>query len=142
MIPTRATSGTTSNRTWLRGLKEQLLSQNRQPCRRHFCSHESEFLETREVISANAIAGIVRTPERTGTFHQQIAFNDDGGGPGESRSRKSYLEYPFATGGAYYMGVSGYDNNSYDPGRGTGDVSGSTASYDLIRPISTKSFLV
>lgn len=40
------------------------------------------------------------------------------------------------------MGVSGYDNNSYDPGRGTGDVSGSTASYDLIRPISTKSFLV
>jgi len=69
MIPTRATSGTASIRTWLRGLKEQLLSQIRQPLRRRFCSHECEFLEIGVVMSANAIAGIVRMSEQTGTFH-------------------------------------------------------------------------
>ena len=56
---------------------------------------------------------------------------DDGDAPGESGSVESYLEYTFTSGGTYYLGVSGYDNKSYNAISGEGDISGSTGAYSL-----------
>jgi len=62
----------------------------------------------------------------------QLSFNDDGAAPGESASLESYLEYTFATGGTYYLGVSGFGNSNYNPITGNGDSNGSTGDYSLI----------
>jgi hypothetical protein len=66
----------------------------------------------------------------------ELAYNDDGSAPEESNEHwASYLEYTFVTGGTYYLGVSGYDNNGYDPLDGTGDTDGTVGSYTLTATI-------
>lgn len=61
----------------------------------------------------------------------QLAANDDAAGVGESSWRDSYISYTFATGGDYYIGVSGYGNSNYNPVNGTGESVGSIGDYRL-----------
>lgn len=63
---------------------------------------------------------------------QQLAFNDDGAAPGEVRGLDSYLEYTFASSGSYFLGVSGYRNQTYNAVTGLGDRNGSTGNYGLV----------
>src|SRR5438094_405587 len=65
-------------------------------------------------------------------YGAELAFNNDGRGPGEGSSGESYLEYRFALAGTYFVGVSGAFNNAYDALLGAGDVTGSTGSYTLV----------
>jgi hypothetical protein len=61
----------------------------------------------------------------------QVAFNDDAVGPGETSSLDSYLDFTATASGTYYLAVSGYGNSSYNPfvqGSGT---TGSTGNYNL-----------
>jgi uncharacterized delta-60 repeat protein len=51
----------------------------------------------------------------------QLAANDDGAAPGETLGKDSYLAHTFATGGTYYIGVSGKGNQAYNPVTGAGD---------------------
>jgi pimeloyl-ACP methyl ester carboxylesterase len=63
----------------------------------------------------------------------ELAFNNDGRGPGESSSSDSYLEYTIPSTGRYYVGVSAYPNTSYNPNNGSGDTPGNTTgAYDLV----------
>ena len=66
----------------------------------------------------------------------QLAFNNDGIAPGESvLGFDAYLRYTFDTAGTYYLGVSNFNNNQYNPVTGDGDVSGgqnTIGSYQLI----------
>jgi Dockerin type I domain/Bacterial pre-peptidase C-terminal domain len=66
----------------------------------------------------------------------QIDFNNDGAAPGEnSVNFDSYLRYTFASAGTFYLGVSNYNNTSYNPVTGNGDTTGgsySTGTYSLI----------
>jgi hypothetical protein len=61
----------------------------------------------------------------------QLHANDDAAAPGESTASDSYLEFVFALGGTYYVGVSGSVNSSYDPTGGGADAVGSTGAYTL-----------
>src|SRR5438094_168347 len=65
-------------------------------------------------------------------YGAELAFNNDGRGPGEGFSGESYLEYRFALAGTYYLGVSGAFNSGYDPVTGTGDATGSAGPYTLV----------
>ncbi|MBI3869179.1 MAG: DVUA0089 family protein [Verrucomicrobia bacterium] len=62
----------------------------------------------------------------------ELASNNDGPGPGEEPTLESYIEYTFAVGGTYFVGVSGAGNRNYDPITGKGDTSGSTGGYKLV----------
>ena len=62
----------------------------------------------------------------------ELARNDDGAAPGESRGLDSYLEYTFNQSGRYYLAVSGYGNSGYSPLTGAGDANGSTGNYTLV----------
>ncbi len=61
-----------------------------------------------------------------------LGTNNDASGPGESGGLDSYLEYVFAHGGTYYLGVSGHANTNYDAATGTGQTLGSMGSYTLV----------
>lgn len=67
---------------------------------------------------------------------QQIAFNNDAAGPGESEvGFDAYLRHTFATGGTFFIGVSNWVNDSYNPITGEGDTSGgqhTVGDYSLI----------
>jgi hypothetical protein len=67
---------------------------------------------------------------------QQLAFNNDAAGPGESTvGFDAYLRYTFATAGTYYLGISNFNNVQYDAVTGNGDTAGgfySIGSYQLI----------
>ncbi len=63
---------------------------------------------------------------------RQLAVNDNGRAPGEASSNDSYLEFTFATSGAFFVGISGSGNNSYNPVTGLGDRNGSRGAYSLI----------
>jgi hypothetical protein len=54
----------------------------------------------------------------------EIARNDDGAAPGETLGRESYLEHTFPTGGAYFLGVSAFPNDTYNAVSGAGDATG------------------
>ncbi|MCG5062029.1 MAG: DVUA0089 family protein [Limnoraphis sp. WC205] len=61
----------------------------------------------------------------------ELAVSDDTPAPNEFSSLDSYLEFTAANPGTYYLGVSSFNNFSYDPfieGSGFG---GSTGDYDL-----------
>ena len=74
---------------------------------------------------------------------REVVRNDDGQAPGEPFSYESYLEYTFTSGGAYYAGVSGYGNSSYDATSGTGDHDGSQGGYTLtVTPLTGVSQIV
>ena len=66
----------------------------------------------------------------------QLAFNDDGVAPGESRlGYDAYLRFTFATTGTYYLGVSNFNNVNYNAVTGDGDTAGglhTVGSYQLI----------
>lgn len=81
-----------------------------------------------------AIDSYIRLFDSSGT---ELAANDDSAAPNEASSLESYLEFTFANGGTFYLGVSGFQNQSYDPVTGEGDNSGRTGDYSLIvTPIS------
>jgi len=65
----------------------------------------------------------------------QLAFNDDGAAPGENIvGFDAYLRYTFPIPGTYYLGVSNFNNATYNPFFGDGDIAGgsfSTGSYQL-----------
>jgi hypothetical protein len=62
----------------------------------------------------------------------ELTYNDDAAAPGETLGTDSYLQYTFPSAGTYYMGVSSYENRSYNPVTGTGDNgSSTTGSYTL-----------
>ena len=67
---------------------------------------------------------------------QQLAFNNDGAAPGESvLGFDAYLRYTFPTAGSYYVGVSNFNNVTYNPVTGDGDTAGgldSIGNYQLI----------
>ena len=67
---------------------------------------------------------------------QQLSFNNDATAPGETvLGYDAYLRYTFTTGGTYYLGVSNFNNEQYDPITGNGDKAGglnSIGSYQLI----------
>jgi hypothetical protein len=67
---------------------------------------------------------------------QQLALNDDAAAPGEGGvGFDSYLRHTFATAGTYYVGVSNWNNRTYDPTTGNGDTAGgrySIGDYQLI----------
>jgi hypothetical protein len=62
---------------------------------------------------------------------RELAANDNGAAPGEGSTTMSYLEYTFANGGTYFVGVSGSPNRAYNAATGGGDVSGRTGGYTL-----------
>ncbi len=56
---------------------------------------------------------------------QVLASNDDGTAPGENTlGYDAYLRFTFTTAGTYYLGVSNYNNVSYDPNTGNNDIAG------------------
>jgi len=65
----------------------------------------------------------------------QLDFNDDGSAPGENVVKfDAYLRYNFTTAGTFYLGVSNYNNMTYDAVTGNGDTAGgldSTGNYQL-----------
>jgi len=67
---------------------------------------------------------------------QQLAFNDDAAAPGENVvGFDAYLRFTFTNSGTFFIGVSNFTNNAYDPIAGEQDTSGgqfSTGAYQLI----------
>jgi hypothetical protein len=51
----------------------------------------------------------------------QIAFNDDGAAPGESLGFDAYLRFTFVSTGTFFLGVSNFNNITYDAVSGDGD---------------------
>ncbi len=68
-------------------------------------------------------------------FGQQLAANNDAAAPGEGNvGFDPYLQFTPSIGGVYFIGISSYQNTSYDPISGDGDQSSSmygTGSYNL-----------
>ena len=60
----------------------------------------------------------------------ELAFDDD------THGQDSYIEYSGALGGAYYVGVSGYDNFSYDPNTPNSGTAASVGDYYLHLTVS------
>ncbi len=79
------------------------------------------------------LGSYIRLFDSAGT---QLAFNNDGIAPGETRiGFDAYLRYTFATAGTYYLGVSNLNNIQYNPVTGDGDVAGgqnTIGAYTLI----------
>jgi len=67
---------------------------------------------------------------------QQLAFNNDAVAPGETQvGFDAFLRHTFAAAGTYFVGVSNFTNNSYNPSTGSGDTAGgqfSIGDYQLI----------
>ena len=63
----------------------------------------------------------------------ELTSNDDATGPSpEPNDLDSYIVHTFASAGAYYIGVSSFGNEGYDPVTGDGDSSGGgTGSWTL-----------
>ena len=63
----------------------------------------------------------------------QLAGNDDATDPDTGvSSYDSYLTYQFSAGGTYYIAVSGYLNDQYDPFVAMSGTAGSTGDYELL----------
>jgi hypothetical protein len=73
--------------------------------------------------SGSTLDSFVRVFNSAGS---RIASNDNRAAPGETLGKDSYLEYTFTTAGTYYVGVSGYGNNSYSAVTGANDVAAAT----------------
>ena len=78
----------------------------------------------------SSLDSVLRLFDAGGT---QLAVNDDGIDPdsGDS-STDSYLTYLFNGGGVYYIAVSGYSNDDYDPFEELSGEPGSMGDYDLL----------
>lgn len=60
-----------------------------------------------------------------------IASNDDSAAPGEPLSLDPYLEFTAPTTGQYYLGISSFDNKTYDPISGSSQDGTSFGDYSL-----------
>ena len=80
-------------------------------------------------VSGSSLNSFLRVFNSAGS---RITSNDNRAAPGETLGTESYLEYTFATGGTYYVGVSGAPNGSYNAVTGANDVAGSTGGYKLL----------
>ena len=78
--------------------------------------------------SGGAIDSYLRVFDATG---RQLAVNDNGAAPGEGATPTSYVEYTFATGGTYFVGVSGSPNKAYSAVSGGTDLTGRGGTYSL-----------
>ena len=72
---------------------------------------------------------VIELFDSNGTF---LDGNDQGAAPDEIESDESFLDYTFTSGGTFYLGVSGFQNEDYDPITGDGDNAGATGAYSLI----------
>ena len=65
----------------------------------------------------------------------ELEYSDDDDAPGEAPedfTSESYLQYRFEDGGTYYLAVSGYDDEYYDPiTRGADEPADGTGGYRL-----------
>lgn len=61
----------------------------------------------------------------------EVAANNNGVAPGELANNDSFLTYTAATPGVYYIGVTGFNNSTYNPVTGAGVVAGATGNYLL-----------
>ncbi len=60
-----------------------------------------------------------------------VASSDDDNAPGEPNSLDSYLEFTALISGLYYIGISDFSNQNYNPNvQGSGDI-GDTGDYEL-----------
>ncbi|MBI5757884.1 MAG: pre-peptidase C-terminal domain-containing protein, partial [Planctomycetales bacterium] len=66
---------------------------------------------------------VIELFDSDGTF---LVGNDQGAAPDEADGDESFLDYTFTNGGTFYLGVSGYQNEDYDPITGDGDNVGAT----------------
>ena len=59
----------------------------------------------------------------------QLATNDDANAPGETASpaRESFIRHTFTTAGRFFVGVSAFDNETYNATTGEGDINGSNS---------------
>ena len=76
----------------------------------------------------SSLDSVLRLFDSEGT---EVAVSDDDPAPGEDFTLDSYIDFTATTSDTYYVGVSSYDNFTYDPfneGSGTGFSSGD---YDL-----------
>ena len=63
---------------------------------------------------------------------KQLASNDDGAAPGETKSSDSFLSFTFNTAGTYYIAASNNANTAYSVTTGAGDNgAGTTGAYKL-----------
>ena len=82
----------------------------------------------------SSLDSILRIFDETGA---ELAFADDVAAPGEVGSLDSYLEFTATETGNYYIGLSDYSNDFYDPFLpATGDAPGNTGEYDIQVSIS------
>ena len=83
----------------------------------------------------NGVGGLGNYLRLFNSSGQQIAFSDDANAPGEDEiGFDAYLRYTFATTDMYYIGVSNFNNITYDATTGDGDVAGgdfATGDYQL-----------
>ncbi len=80
------------------------------------------------LTSGSTLDSYIRIFDGSGNL---LTFNNDGAAPGEVLGKSSYVTYTFATGGTYYIAVSGNGNTNYNVITGTGDTAGSTGGYTL-----------
>ncbi|HCA95258.1 MAG TPA: hypothetical protein DEP38_11580, partial [Cyanobacteria bacterium UBA9226] len=62
---------------------------------------------------------------------QEVAFSDDNAAPGEGASLDSYLNFTATQAGTYYVGVSGYCNDDYNPTVAGSGIGQTTGNYNL-----------
>jgi hypothetical protein len=85
--------------------------------------------------AANGPAGLGSYLRLFNASGQQLAFNDNAIAPGESPGFDAYLRFTFTQAGTYFLGVSNFNNASYNALTGNGDVAGglyATGAYQLI----------
>jgi len=79
--------------------------------------------------NSSDLDSILRLFDGTGT---ELTVNDDATDPDSGEwSLDSYISYDFTTGGTYYIGVSGYRNDDYNPLSELSGRAGSTGEYEL-----------
>lgn len=82
-----------------------------------------------DLEAGSSLNSYVRVFAADGT---ELAANAGGAALSESANAlEAYTSYTFATGGTYYVAVSGEGNEDYDPQAGTGDGTGNTGAYSL-----------
>lgn len=79
-------------------------------------------------VDTEGVDTILRVFDATGT---QLGFSDNDAGPSEVTELDPYLEFEAPTRGAYFLGISGAGNTTYDPTQPGSGQSGETGTYGL-----------
>jgi pimeloyl-ACP methyl ester carboxylesterase len=86
-----------------------------------------------DLESGSSLDSYLRLFDSNGNPLPGISTSDDDAGMGEVEDFESYLEYFFASAGKYYVGISSYPNDSYNPLTGSGRTPGdTTGAYQLV----------